>query len=158
LRQAGKTTTAFCGVRSEHVLPLRPGKMPIDPAGRPALCTAEFDAADTPVVIATDDGTVGRQGLVTDVLLHWLHETRIARDTLVVYSCGPEPMMRAVGELCGELGIVCYLSLERNMACGMGTCQSCVVKIRDEAAEADWRYKLCCSDGPVFSAESVIWE
>jgi dihydroorotate dehydrogenase electron transfer subunit len=151
----GKEATAFCGVRSEHLLPLALTDRP-DADGKPAACAAEFVRSGATTVIASDDGTVGYEGLVTDALVHWLRSEAIPTEELVVYCCGPEPMMRAVGDLCIELGVECYLSLERIMACGMGTCQSCVVKIRDDSDQG-WAYKLCCSDGPIFPADSVVW-
>lgn len=151
----GKAATAFCGVRSEHLLPLTLTEKP-DADGKPTTCAEQFARSGTTTVIASDDGTVGYEGLVTDALLHWLRAEQIATDELVVYACGPEPMMRAAGDLCIELGIECYLSLERIMACGMGTCQSCVVKIRDDS-QAGWAYKLCCTDGPIFPAQAVVW-
>jgi NAD(P)H-flavin reductase len=67
-------------------------------------------------------------------------------------------MMRAVGEVCLARGIECYLSLERHMACGMGTCQSCVCKTRDDGVERGWSFRLCCTDGPVFPADEIVWE
>jgi dihydroorotate dehydrogenase electron transfer subunit len=65
-------------------------------------------------------------------------------------------MMRALGDICIENNIDCYLSMERRMACGMGTCQSCVVKIEDDSDQG-WSYRLCCTDGPVFEAKKIIW-
>ena len=139
---AGKHTVAFCGARSAHLLPIGPD---------------EFDLRGAKQMVATDDGTMGHHGLVTDALLEWMSEDAIRYSELVVYACGPEPMMRAVGNICDAHGIECYLSLERIMACGMGTCQSCAVKVEDETADEGWRYKLCCSDGPVFEASTLLW-
>ncbi len=155
LQAAGKNAIAFCGVRREHLLPLTPEGEPIDTTGQPTMCLAEFNVRNTPAVVACDDGTVGREGLVTNALLHWLRESKTPHDQIVAYSCGPEPMMKALAELCSELGISCKLSLERHMACGMGTCQSCVVKLRDDSPDG-WRYGLCCKDGPVFDFERVL--
>lgn len=143
LGRVGKETVAFCGARSGHLLP---------------VSADDFAQRGAKQIVATDDGTLGVHGLVTDALLHWLHEQPSDSGGLVVYACGPEPMMRSVGDLCLDRGIECYLSLERIMACGMGTCQSCAVKVHDESADAGWRYKLCCSDGPVFPADVLIWE
>ncbi|MBN1942989.1 MAG: dihydroorotate dehydrogenase electron transfer subunit [Phycisphaerae bacterium] len=157
LRQAGKNVTAFCGSRTKDLLPLSAGPAPADPHGKPSLCAAEFAAADTPTVLATDDGSLGVRGFVTEAFAGWLDARKDAPEALVVYSCGPEAMMRRVGEVCIARGVECYLSLERHMACGMGTCQSCVVKIRDETPRG-WSYKLCCTDGPTFAAKDVIWE
>jgi dihydroorotate dehydrogenase electron transfer subunit len=66
-------------------------------------------------------------------------------------------MMQAVAYMAAAAGADCQLSLERYMACGMGTCQSCVCKIRDDSDQG-WRYKLCCSDGPVFDAAEILWD
>jgi dihydroorotate dehydrogenase electron transfer subunit len=65
-------------------------------------------------------------------------------------------MMKAVADVCLAEGIDCQLALERHMACGVGACQSCVVKIRD-SSQGGWSFKLCCSDGPVFDARDVLW-
>ncbi|MBN1556090.1 MAG: dihydroorotate dehydrogenase electron transfer subunit [Phycisphaerae bacterium] len=157
LQEAGKKATAFCGARSRELLPLAKGVQPAATDGTPTLCTAEFAQAETPTVLTTDDGSLGVKGFITQAFEQWLDSGAAAGNQLVVYSCGPEVMMRRVGEICIARDIECYLSLERHMACGMGTCQSCVVKIRD-AGEQGWSYKLCCTDGPVFPAGDVIWE
>lgn len=156
LKQAGKQATAFCGARSKHLLPLAAGAEPAATDGTPTLCTAEFAQADAPTSISTDDGSEGMKGFVTRAFEQWLDSGCVDIKKLVVYSCGPEVMMRRVGDLCIARNIECYLSLERHMACGMGTCQSCIVKIRD-GSERGWSYKLCCTDGPVFAARDVIW-
>lgn len=155
LSRLGKTTLAFCGARSAELLPLTlvPGAK-IGCAGEPTFCTAEFSASKAASVIATDDGSLGGPGMIGQYFQAWLDRQDPGR--VAVYSCGPEPMMRAVGELCVQRGIPCQFALERHMACGMGTCQSCVVKIRDDSP-AGWNYKLCCTDGPVFPAERVLW-
>ena len=157
LAQAGHAAVAFTGVRSGDLLPatLLPD-MPPRTDGRPTLCLAEFARYGVPAAIATDDGSLGFAGLAAQPLERWLDEQKIGGDKLVVYSCGPEKMMQATAELCRARGIECLLSLERHMACGMGTCQSCVVKIRSDA-EPGWVFKLCCTDGPVFDSRDVLW-
>jgi dihydroorotate dehydrogenase electron transfer subunit len=66
-------------------------------------------------------------------------------------------MMQAVAELCIRHGVPCQVAMERHMACGVGTCQSCVVKVRD-TSPAGYAYKLCCTDGPVFAARQILWK
>ena len=70
-------------------------------------------------------------------------------------------MMQATAHLAQAYGVDCQVCLEQAMACGMGTCQSCVVKIHDQPGDigemGDWRYKLACTDGPVFNAQDVAW-
>jgi dihydroorotate dehydrogenase electron transfer subunit len=156
LASAGKRTAAFNGARSASLLPLR--LLPtgqVRPDGLPSRCVAEFAAFDVEAGIATDDGSLGYGGFVSEPLTGWLDESAAGAGDVVVYACGPEAMMRAVAELCLPRGIECQLSLERHMACGMGTCQSCVCKVRDERPEG-WRFALCCTDGPVFDARDVF--
>jgi dihydroorotate dehydrogenase electron transfer subunit len=109
-----------------------------------------------PSVLATDDGSLGVPGLVSDAFIRHLESDRGAWGDLAAYCCGPEPLMRAVGNACIERGIECYLAMERHMACGVGTCQSCVCRIKADN-ERGWDYKLCCTDGPVFEARAVVW-
>jgi len=150
-------TVAFCGSQTKTLLPLDIAGQAPDAGGNPMLCTREFSSSGAKTVITTDDGSVGYHGFVTQAFEKWCNEANVAAGELVVYSCGPEVMMRVVGDICIKRGIECYLSLERHMGCGMGTCQSCIVKIRDNS-EQGWGYKLCCSDGPAFPAELIVWE
>ena len=73
----------------------------------------------------------------------------------IIYACGPEPMLEAIARLANANGVPCQLALERVMACGMGTCQSCVVRVIDSAADEGWRYALCCTEGPVFDSTQL---
>lgn len=158
LAAAGKTVVAFSGVRSAALLPLTlAGSGPPGRAPRPGPCVEEFNARGAESVVATDDGSAGYRGLVGAAFADWLGGSGLDAGDLVVYSCGPEPLMRAVGDLCAARGIECQVAMERHMACGMGTCQSCVVRIRDDT-DRGWSYKLCCTDGPVFDARDVLWQ
>jgi NAD(P)H-flavin reductase len=96
-------------------------------------------------VVATDDGSVGRHGLVTELLAEELNETAAER---MVYACGPPPMLEAVRRLC-ELHLVpAQLALEAGMACGFGACFGCVVPTRRG-------YVRLCVDGPVLDAGAL---
>ncbi len=64
--------------------------------------------------------------------------------------------MKRVAELSARRGIVCHVAVERAMACGMGTCQSCVIRVAAEN-ERGWVYKLACTDGPVFEGTTLRW-
>ena len=158
LARAGKKVVAFAGACAASALPLRllPEGRPCR-AGRPTRSVSEFAALSIEAAIATDDGSLGFEGQVTEPFRRWLAEQEAPAKSVVTYSCGPEPMMRTVAETCIERGVHCQLSLERHMACGMGTCQSCVCKLR-AANERGWSFKLCCQDGPVFDAREVVWE
>ena len=92
--------------------------------------------------VATDDGSVGHHGLVTDLLVEQLEREG---DSVEVYSCGPEPMLEAVRSLCAEYGTPAQLALESGMACGYGACFGCVVATREG-------YLRLCLEGPVLDA------
>ncbi|MCJ7543415.1 MAG: dihydroorotate dehydrogenase electron transfer subunit [Phycisphaerae bacterium] len=157
LAAAGKKTIVFAGARTGEVLPLTlvPGAR-VEADGRATPCVAEFAAAGAPSVVATDDGSMGYRGFISEALSHWLEQSGAKGGQVVVYCCGPEAMMQAVAAACVSADIECQLALERHMACGMGTCQSCVVKTTADSADG-WKYSLCCQDGPVFDARDVLW-
>jgi dihydroorotate dehydrogenase electron transfer subunit len=90
--------------------------------------------------IATDDGSVGHHGFVTDLL-----DERLADEARVVYACGPPPMLDATRERVRSHALACELALEAPMACGFGACYGCVVATVDG-------YRRVCLDGPVFDA------
>lgn len=99
--------------------------------------------------LCTDDGSLGRRcyvdGLVWDIL---------DRDKgfTAVLACGPAPMLKRVAQVAAEFGVPCQVSLEERMACGVGACLGCAVKMRDGAM------KHVCKDGPVFDAREVDWD
>lgn len=134
------------------------------------LCEAEFREHGVQVGVATDDGSYGHGGFVTQLLEQELGNREQGTGTepsrVRVYSCGPHAMMREVARICREARVAsCQVSLENNMACGLGVCMGCVQKALDHdctcAGGSDndqWRFKRVCTDGPVFDAEDVIWE
>jgi dihydroorotate dehydrogenase electron transfer subunit len=104
------------------------------------------------VTVTTDDGSAGATGLVSDVLADVLDRT----GALVVYACGPMPMLRAVGALATARGLPCQVAVEESMACGIGVCMTCVLPI--VGADGVTRMTRSCVDGPVFRAEQVRWD
>jgi len=129
--------------------------------GTALLCQAEFVSHGVRVELATDDGSFGFKGLVTELLDSCLESTLTREINTRVYSCGPMPMMREVARVCHERGIEsCQVSLESAMACGLGVCMGCVTKACDHHEEScdDWRYSRVCTDGPVFDAKELVWE
>jgi NAD(P)H-flavin reductase len=95
--------------------------------------------------VATDDGSAGHHGLVTDLLAAQLDADADA----VVYACGPPGMLESVRELCARRGVPAQLALEAGMACGYGACYGCVVPT------ADGGYARVCVDGPVFAGAGL---
>jgi len=107
----------------------------------------DFRAAGAAVHLATDDGSLGFHGFVTQLL-----ETHERPQHLV--GCGPEPMLHALAALARRWNVPCHLSLETPMACGVGICFSCVTQVR--TAEG-WDYRRVCVEGPVFDAARIEW-
>jgi dihydroorotate dehydrogenase electron transfer subunit len=99
--------------------------------------------------LATDDGSHGHPGFVTDLLL----EALSGLSDPVVLACGPRPMMAAAAATCMSRGVECHVSFESWLGCGLGACLGCVIP----ATGHDQRYLRVCHDGPVFRAEQVDW-
>lgn len=112
-----------------------------------AILTEDFKAAGCAVRVATDDGSLGHHGLVTDLI----------RDVQpdIICACGPMVMLRAVAAYAKENGIRCEISLEERMACGIGACLACVCKSTEKDAHSNVKNKRVCKEGPVFRAEEV---
>jgi len=108
-------------------------------------------------ITATDDGSAGYRGFITDCFTKWLKENPVTADETMIYSCGPEEMLAKVAQTAKEKNIDCQISMERLMACGIGLCQSCAVECRVEG-EGQTVYKLCCKDGPVFDTKEVVFK
>lgn len=99
--------------------------------------------------IATEDGSAGTKGNVMDAV----RENGLTAD--VIYACGPTPMLRAIKAYAKEHGILCYISMEEKMACGIGACLACVCKSKEIDGHSHVHNKRVCKDGPVFLAEEV---
>lgn len=155
IQRRGLRAIGIAGARSGDLLPLQLMGEP-DRRGEPIACAADPAWRDLPVVVTTDDGSRGLHGTTADALRRVLERLGHDAARAAVYTCGPEAMMRAVSDVCAALGVPCRAALERVMGCGMGTCQSCVVALRDDSARG-WHYELCCTQGPVFDAARVIW-
>lgn len=107
------------------------------------------------VVYATDDGSKGYKGTIIDKLRNDLKEGAIKAPKLFV--CGPTPMMKAAIALSEEFSIPCEVSLETEMACGIGICQGCPVPTTEaEAQKSGKKFYLVCTQGPSFTKESII--
>ena len=112
----------------------------------------DFRRAGIDVELATDDGTAGHHGYVTDLLARRLERgDRPAR----VVGCGPPAMLATVAKIVQQYDVPCDVSLENQMACGFGACFSCVVPIRQADGSTDLR--RVCVEGPVVSADLVDW-
>ena len=174
-RLAGRKAVAFAGALTSDLLPLTISHDAADSAGQPddvapRMNVAEFARHGIPAVLSTDDGSCGFRGFVTQALERYLDRfTKVdsggegATNPPIIYTCGPEPMMKRVADIAASRGIECQVAVERAMACGMGTCQSCCIRVRkpDPAAVPlpgrEWCWRLACTDGPVFRGADLLW-
>ena len=101
--------------------------------------------------IATDDGSTGYHGLVTQLFHSDLQGYR--PEETMVYACGPDAMVRSLGVIMGQSPIRCEVSLEARMACGIGACLGCAVAVRDGDGKS--AYRRVCHDGPVFDLREI---
>jgi len=100
-------------------------------------------------IICTDDGSMGFYGTVTDYLAASdIPENR----QLVLYSCGPMPMLRACHNFSMDHGASCWVSVEQVMACGVGACMGCAVPVNGTQ-----EYARACKEGPVFNSTEIRW-
>jgi dihydroorotate dehydrogenase electron transfer subunit len=112
------------------------------------LCVKDFKKLGCTVKVATDDGSEGFKGRVTD-LLKVLVSTMDYR-LWTIFACGPKPMLQALTHIAGHYALPAQISLEAHMACGVGACLGCVIK-------TPTGYQRVCKDGPVFNAGEIIW-
>ena len=128
LKEMGVAPTFLLGSRTENEL----------------MQIAEFEKVGR-VFITTENGAVGEQGYVTQ------HSVLAREQFDQVYTCGPKPMMVAVARWAKGAGVVCEVSLENKMACGVGACLCCV----EDTKEGN----VCvCKEGPVFSIDKLSWQ
>lgn len=145
---------AFAGAKTAKELPFESRLDEI--SQQLGFSLPEFAKYGVKSIVATDDGSAGHHGPVTDCLVQWLDErSALGRDNVVIYSCGPEAMLARIAEIAKEKGFDCQISMERRMACGIGLCQSCAVGCRVGDSN-ETIYKLCCEDGPVFDSREVV--
>ncbi|MEW6101584.1 MAG: dihydroorotate dehydrogenase electron transfer subunit [Candidatus Omnitrophota bacterium] len=114
------------------------------------LCVEEFRKLGCEVKIATDDGSKGYKGKVTDLLKNLFFPAAGDRRPATIYACGPRLMLKEISRLSLQYKIAAQISLEEHMACGIGACLGCAVNTKDG-------YKRVCKEGPVFEAKEIIW-
>ena len=130
------------------------------------LCDEDFRKLGADVEIATEDGSKGYMGFATDLLIRHCESAEGGRSNLghprllrrsaprndvVIYACGPRPMLKEAARIAKSWRIPCQVSFEERMACGTGVCLGCAVKTITG-------YKMACKDGPVFNAGDIIWQ
>jgi dihydroorotate dehydrogenase electron transfer subunit len=118
------------------------------------LCVADFEALGWTVRVTTEDGSLGRKGIVTDALDDWWRAEGAGRSP-EIFACGPSGMLKAVALRALERGWTAWTSMDNNMGCGVGACLTCVLKVHGDSG---WTWARACREGPVFNARDVLWE
>jgi len=113
--------------------------------------TLEIKRAASTLTVTTDDGSLGVQGRVTDVLDDIITKTQAD----VVYACGPMGMLSAVADIATARGVYSQCSVEESMACGVGVCMTCVLPVIGD--DGITRMVRSCVEGPVFRGDRVRW-
>jgi len=150
-----------CARRSEPVVFLNGARTESDLCSPEEMGAVRF-APGSVSLEATEDGTRGVRGLVTDLFAHPAVTNRLAAPGATFYSCGPHGLLAAVGRAAHERSARAWVALEANMACGTGICRSCVVPrangVLPGPAATNASYLLTCLDGPCVEAGEVDWE
>ena len=114
------------------------------------LALDHFEKLGVEVKVATNDGSAGAKGLVTDPLDDELIELKHKGVDFELFACGPDPMLKAVSMRATGSGSKGWISMDRHMICGVGACYACIQKtVRGNSR--------CCVEGPVFAAEDLVW-
>ena len=114
------------------------------------LALDRFRALGVEVRAATNDGSAGVKGLVTDPLDDELAQLRHEGRRFELFACGPDPMLKAVAMRATGTGSKGWISMDRHMICGVGACYACIQRtVRGNSR--------CCIEGPVFAAEDLVW-
>ncbi len=151
------------------------------------LCVNEFEKIGAVIHITTEDGSLGEKGLITDLLQRYIGKKVDKKDTAqippaplwkrgvwgdsVLYSCGPESMLKEIAGIAEQYNLPCQVSLEGVLACGVGACRGCAVKVKGQGSRVRSQkkqstvhgsrfteYKMVCKDGPVFDSREIEWE
>ena len=117
------------------------------------LCEKEFQELGWDVRVTTEDGSHGEKGLVTQSLLAELRNPQSVIRNYKLFACGPTGMLMAVGKIAEDFKLPCELSMDEHMCCGVGTCLTCVIKVKSGDA---WEYQRTCTEGPVFDARQIV--
>ena len=114
------------------------------------LALDRFRELGIEIFTATNDGSAGVKGLVTDPLDDALAQLRHEGKSFELFACGPDPMLKAVAMRATGTGSKGWISMDRHMVCGVGACYACIQKtVRGNSR--------CCIEGPVFAAADLVW-
>jgi len=128
------------------------------------LCEDDFKKISCEVLVSTEDGSMGYRGLITDLLNKELNQQtgKPANQKTIIYACGPAAMLKTVAKIAEAKRVPCQVSMEERMACGVGVCLGCPIKVHTTSTQyairnTQYTYKMVCKDGPVFNAKEIAW-
>jgi dihydroorotate dehydrogenase electron transfer subunit len=123
------------------------------------LCVRDFKKIGARVEVSTEDGSVGAKGVITNLLQDFLSNSVPSENhDLMLFACGPSPMLRAISEVAISQNIPCQVSLESRMACGVGACLGCSVPTKvKKVGDSETSYQRVCKEGPVFDSTTILW-
>jgi len=114
-----------------------------------------FESLASETVLVTDDGSLGKKGLVTVPLINYLSHSNDLKNT-AIFSCGPSGLLSAISGICDNFNVSGQVAIETIMGCGFGVCVGCPVQTRASSSDKK-SFKLTCIDGPVFDTrESIV--
>lgn len=117
------------------------------------LLADEFAELGWKTCLATNDGTLGIKGFVTDAMDAWRKENPDVKCEM--FACGPDGMLRAVGDRASAWDCKAWLSLDKRMVCGVGACLACVQNLRRK--DGSIMTVRVCKEGPVFESRAIVW-
>ncbi|HET6515286.1 MAG TPA: dihydroorotate dehydrogenase electron transfer subunit [Thermodesulfovibrionales bacterium] len=112
--------------------------------------TEDLESFAKGLSLSTDDGSRGEKGTVVDVLRRFMKDRTPSGSQFVLYACGPRIMLEALSRIPRDKGAAAYVTMEENMACGIGACLGCAVKTVGG-------HKRVCKEGPVFPMDEIVW-
>jgi dihydroorotate dehydrogenase electron transfer subunit len=145
---------AFAGAKTAQALPYA-GRLD-EISQQLGFSLPEFAQYGIESLVATDDGSAGHHGLVTDCSLQWLEQSDVIAAETIICACGPEAMLASVANIAIARNIDCQVSMERRMACGINLCRGCAIECREPNSNETF-YKMCCQEGPVFDARDIVF-
>lgn len=128
------------------------------------LCVEEFKTLGAEVHVATEDGSMGFRGMISDMVKSVLRDHPKPSG---MFACGPVDMLKAIAQIANAQSIPCQVSLESRMACGLGACLGCVIRVKGTLSlgsgvpargQGGLPYKRVCKEGPAFDSQEVDWE
>ncbi|MBN1364495.1 MAG: dihydroorotate dehydrogenase electron transfer subunit [Syntrophaceae bacterium] len=118
------------------------------------VCLDKMQKFCRDINVCTDDGTLGKKGLVTQIFQKDIR--KFTPENTSIYACGPKEMLKSLSRILNKRRFSCQVSMEERMACGTGACMGCAVAVKDK--KGAFTYKMVCADGPVFNMADIIWE